>query len=523
MRNNQIQATVLVSALAIASVFAVPSQGRADGLFIPSDTVSAQSSSPVAGVVRSRTVTIDAQRLPAASGGLSAQSVGGSQQVKLNLFSDLNLSAVVTPESGHLPFEGVRVQSAAAAVMTSAGSIEGDPFSTVSLARRGGGLYGSVITDGRRFRIVPLGNGEHRIDEIDTSYLQDVVEDLLPPSAESADILTALTPRPNEPVDIMILHSAEAINIVRKALKTNEIDHTVLATVRAANMNKIFSISKITTGTQKAFRLVHSAEISWRQKHVLTAVDDLVRSRTAEAKHVTSLREKYGADLVVVVIHQPNGGKRIGKICGYAAGIPKLRQALPNKGFTVVDVTCSIVNSSLDHEVGHLVGAQHDPDAHGGKLRIKGPNRGYVDYSKKLRTVMAYPSGCRARQLKCPRLPVFSNPEIAHTTKKGTVIWKPGTRQNFNAGRIKANLPYIAAYRPQADAKPPTRRRPTAPPVKKRPSSPKPPPPISKAPTVPKTPPKVTPTRPRAPVRSPVRPPATTPPVAPEQPDWKPL
>ena len=74
------------------------------------------------------------------------------------------------------------------------------------------------------------------------------------------------------------------------------------------------------------------------------------------------------------------------------------------------------------HEIGHLIGASHE--------------RGYV-HGNEWRDIMSYKANCGG----CPRLPVWSNPEVLIGGAPA------GSAGHDNARVIAANVLRVAAFR----------------------------------------------------------------------------
>lgn len=117
--------------------------------------------------------------------------------------------------------------------------------------------------------------------------------------------------------------------------------------------------------------------------------------------YVNQLREDYDADFAILV----GDDSAFYGYCGVADGI----RVGSTRAFCLVANNCMQSYFSFAHELGHLLGADHDvandvappyPYAHG-----------YVEPSNKWRTIMAYPCGS-----DCERWPFFSNPNVLHPT-----------------------------------------------------------------------------------------------------------
>jgi hypothetical protein len=112
-------------------------------------------------------------------------------------------------------------------------------------------------------------------------------------------------------------------------------------------------------------------------------------------EEVHALRDKHGADVAMLIVHDPAG-------CGLATRVA----AEADEAFAVVHHECAAPMYSLAHEVGHIVGARHDhaldmssePFPYG---------HGHV-HGTQWRTMMSYKDTCN----DCPRLPVWSSPHV---------------------------------------------------------------------------------------------------------------
>jgi hypothetical protein len=108
-------------------------------------------------------------------------------------------------------------------------------------------------------------------------------------------------------------------------------------------------------------------------------------------------RDASKADVCVLLIDND-------QYCGLSADI----MATEDTAFAVVHHACALDNLSLAHEIGHLQGARHNPEADptvDPKYRY---NHGYLSTQGNWRTIMAYPTDDQPN-----RLPYWSNPAVS--------------------------------------------------------------------------------------------------------------
>ena len=126
---------------------------------------------------------------------------------------------------------------------------------------------------------------------------------------------------------------------------------------------------------------------------------------------IRELRDRYRADVGILIVDDANG-------CGQATRVG----ADEDDAFAVVHHACASANYSLVHEIGHLIGASHQ--------------RGYV-HGSEWRDIMSYKATCGG----CPRLPVWSNPDVLI---RGVPA---GSARHNNARAIAENVVRVAAFR----------------------------------------------------------------------------
>ncbi|TWP49963.1 hypothetical protein FKR81_22285 [Lentzea tibetensis] len=98
------------------------------------------------------------------------------------------------------------------------------------------------------------------------------------------------------------------------------------------------------------------------------------------------------------------------------------------------------------HELGHLLGLDHDE--HLGPGRGDGYDyvRGYVAPSLKWRTIMAYETQCKDAGTTCPDVQYFSNPSLTYEGERLGVP-KGELHEADEVSMLNESAPIVAAYR----------------------------------------------------------------------------
>jgi len=160
------------------------------------------------------------------------------------------------------------------------------------------------------------------------------------------------------------------------------------------------------------------------------------------------LRDQFGAD-VVSLITKPSDEYVGGAACGRATLMRVEATWFEKDAFTVVPQDCIVASFSFGHELGHLMGANHEGVDSSQLPRIPG-NRGYAKTNSLVpglapwRTVMAENNAsCLEAKpvVGCARVPFLSNPTV-------TKHWDPmGTAKANNSQVVKSTADTVAAFR----------------------------------------------------------------------------
>lgn len=340
-----------------------------------------------------------------------------------------------------------------------------DTFEPVTLVYWATGrLNGTIQHAGRIFKVQPVGDGAYGVIETAPAMLPPEHAPMAPNTQQKLDMR-----------DDPLMMRGDATEMMSKMLRGDNLEHlkdaapaktviaiappniTVEPSITSSREADVTTITLIVAYTRAAARhyidirkdLIALAIAEANQSFVRSGIPDVrlavvysyetgyiekgthfehmfgfAERKDGNADEIHALRDKYKADVAVMIVDDANG-------CGLSAGIAPSA----DRAFAVVHHGCAAATYSLAHEVGHIIGARHDtgyddtssPYAYG---------HGYVNGTK-WRTMMSYEQSCGG----CPRLPIWSNPEMK---VHGDAV---GSELANNARVIREGAKRVAGFR----------------------------------------------------------------------------
>ena len=241
----------------------------------------------------------------------------------------------------------------------------------------------------------------------------------------------------NRLIDIMVIWTPAAEAAAGGAGVMQNLAQAAIDSANASYLN---------SGIAHRLRLVHRQQVAYTERASCMfdvtafecALDDLTGTSDGFIDDVHALRDVHGADLVALMIQNT-------QYCGIA-WLPSTPYA--ESGFSVTAQGCAVANKSFAHELGHNMGANHDP-AYAEPAGPKPYNHGYVSPAREWRTVMAYPGACSG----CARIGFFSNPRLSYN---GFAMGSAAVSNNAQV--LNATGKAIAGYRPTSPLHPVAQR-----------------------------------------------------------------
>jgi len=340
-------------------------------------------------VARARHATIDVEQLPP-----RALRAADAPSLVLNLFPDVSYRAVVD-----------RIDSTPNGYVW-VGHIPGVEMSTITLAREGDVMYGSIFTRTAMYVVRPTSAGEHLIAQIDQGSFPpeaDPIPVIGSPAAREPSTDPAAASDDGSLIDVMVLYTPAAAAAVGGSSGIAALISNAISTTNTTYAN---------SGITQRLRLVYSGQVAYTETGGSTGIStDLnnVTNATGAFAGVPALRDAYGADLVSLLTNTPGSS-----YCGIAWLMQNVSTSFAPLGYSVVEQQCAVGNLSFPHELGHNMGARHDWYVDGGSVTLPfSYAHGYVNTVARWRTIMAYTDVCIAQgNFICTRLPYWSNPNV---------------------------------------------------------------------------------------------------------------
>lgn len=254
-----------------------------------------------------------------------------------------------------------------------------------------GNVTGSIRDRGDLYRVAPIGEGVHALIKVDQSKFPPEH----PSSFEQIERRGGIG-RPSGLRDLKAAGLVEANVLIpyTAAARAAVPDIQGLIRLAVAEANQSYRNSAI----NMELNLVGTLEIAYSEaaKDWDQVLSDLVNANGPGMPEVRQQRYDSGADMVALIINKPDS-------CGLADAI----MANAATAFALVHYDCAATNYSLAHELGHLMGARHDP-AHDPNPHPFAYGHGY-QYPPPWRTIMAY--DCVP---PCVRIDYWSNPNVQY-------------------------------------------------------------------------------------------------------------
>ncbi len=426
-------------------------------------------------VIRTATRAVEAWRTTVPSGQLNKTTP--AVQLQLSFFSDAAFAVELTGSE--------RTQSGGQALV---GRVAGDPLSSVILVDNGGEVYFALAQQGKKYLIhgsaergytadqlqadAPLpGSGTNDAVPVPKRVIPSVTKgassQLSAAQAGAANTTSAsnngksttspvagrtLAADDGSMIDLMVIYTPAAMAAVGGAAQIE-----AMIDSQVAYTNLIYQNSEVV----QRLRLVYKGKVAYTERDPFVDLMAINLPTDGFADEIPILRDVFHADVVSVWGQYPT-------LCGVAnLGDP---ENIYNGDFPV-----SLVNApnctgpgdmSMAHELGHLMGLQHDigtlgfnPFSHvtpegGGAMTQIDYAHGYVDSVNRFRDAMAYDTCFAANPaVQCPRIPYFSNPTLLydnHAYYSGAVAAPLGRLPDADAHQaLNDTRDTIAAYRPE--------------------------------------------------------------------------
>ena len=293
------------------------------------------------------------------------------------------------------------------------GAVDGE----VIITHRNGFVSALIYGPTSVYEIVPRGN-KHILVELDQNLFPQCGGAIATPD-ESSKTPTAreaiVGVDSGDRIDVIVVYTTATKNFLGGDQQAQALAQSAIDTTNTTYVNSMI---------RQRVRMVHTQEFVYTESG--NSSTDLTNLRNSPI--IQALRDTHKADLVAE-ISEVTGVCGIGHLMNAQGGVP-------NQAFTVTARSCAVGNLSFPHELGHNMGAHHNPENAGTPIFPYGFGH-YINGN--YRTVMSYVDPCASG---CTRRPYFSNPLVIFN---GFPTGLVGTRDN--ARMLNTTADWSANYR----------------------------------------------------------------------------
>ncbi|PKO08457.1 MAG: hypothetical protein CVU40_15380 [Chloroflexi bacterium HGW-Chloroflexi-2] len=313
------------------------------------------------------------------------------------------------------------------------GILNNDPDSSILIVSTDGTVSANLEFQGKQYQLRDNGQGLYRFEEVDQTQFPEEL-DIIPDLSESSDgifepLLETTSADSGYIIDVLVVYTAAARSGAGSTTNMlNQINLAVSETNTGYERSGIFS----------RMRLVYTAEINYDESILSTSTGwgtalSQLTNQDNVIDEVRSLRNTYGADLVVMIVNNMT-------FCGIG-WLMTPGYTYDSVGNSLVSRACTTGYYSFAHETGHNMGAHHDRLNTGGGTAMYSYSYGYQAPDSSFRTIMAY--NCSTG---CSRVNNWSNPEVLYNGKPTGVV---STASNSADNRLTLNntAPIVSNFR----------------------------------------------------------------------------